>query len=55
MDQATTLLADPYFILEPIRAYGVQLALKSWGHEFGPIRIVIFRQLHGFATANRGA
>jgi hypothetical protein len=54
MDQATTL-GEPHFILEPIRAYGVQLALKSWGHEFGPIRIVIFRQLHGFATANRGA
>jgi hypothetical protein len=39
-----------HFILEPIRTYGVQPAQGKRGHEFGPIRLAIFRQLHPFAS-----
>jgi hypothetical protein len=45
-----TTLGEPHFILEPIRTYGVQPAQGKRGHEFGPIRLAIFRQLHPFAS-----
>jgi hypothetical protein len=49
VNRATTP-GELHFILEPISTYGVQPAQGKRGHEFGPIRLAIFRQLHPFAS-----